>query len=132
MSTDQAGDGTDAILDVNPRTISPRRFRTSSTRSCRPAPRPPTGAPDDCPFSFWGADDDGYRNFAWSITEFPEIDAVSLSDGSFSTDSYGEARVTFERQRYDDSWEPDDYESSFSVYGTFEIDGDTVTITEME
>ena len=132
VSTDQAGDGTDAILDVNPTDDLTQALQDELDAQLQTCAASTDGAPDDCPFSFWGADDDGYRNFAWSITEFPEIDAVSLSDGSFSTGSYGEAKVTFERQRYDDSWEPDDYESSFSVYGTFEIDGDTVTITEME
>ena len=132
VSTDQDGDGTDAILDVNPTDDLTQALQDELDAQLQTCAASTDGAPDDCPFSFWGADDDGYRNFAWSITEFPEIDAVSLSDGSFSTDSYGEAKVTFERQRYDDSWEPDDYESSFYVYGTFEIDGDTVTITEME
>ena len=89
------------------------------------------GEPEGCPFYFWGADLDSYRNFAWTLTDIPTVDYVSLYDNSFTTDSYGEATVTFERQKYDDSWEPDDYDCSFYVYGSFEIDGDTVTITEM-
>ena len=89
------------------------------------------GEPEGCPFYFWGADSDSYRNFAWTLTDIPTVDYVSLYDNSFTTDSYGEATVTFERQKYDDSWEPDDYDCSFYVYGSFEIDGDTVTITEM-
>ncbi|MBM6695893.1 heme utilization protein [Bifidobacterium pullorum subsp. saeculare] len=89
------------------------------------------GEPEGCPFYFWGADLDSYRNFAWTLTDIPTVDYVSLYDNSFTTDSYGEATVTFERQKYDDSWEPDDYDCSFYVYGSFEIDGDKVTITEM-
>lgn len=89
------------------------------------------GEPEGCPFYFWGADSDSYRNFAWTLTDIPTVDYVSLYDNSFTTDSYGEATVTFERQKYDDSWEPDDYDCSFYVYGSFEIDGDKVTITEM-
>lgn len=132
VSTDQDGNSVDAFLSAEPTDELVQALQDELDAQLQTCAASTDGAPKGCPFSYWNADDDGYRNFAWSITEFPSIDYVSLSDNSFTTDSYGEAKVTFERQRYDDSWEPDDYEGSFYVYGTFEIDGDTVTITEME
>lgn len=84
--------------------------------------------PDGCPFGRYVYSSDRYRNFSWSITTSPTVDYISLDSGSFSTD-YGEATVTYEYQNYDETWEPDDYTDSFSVYGDFVIDGDTVTVT---
>lgn len=132
ISTDQAGGSVDAYLSAEPTDELVQAIQDELDKQLQTCAASTDGAPEGCPFSYWNADSDRYRNFAWSITKFPSIDYVSLSDSSFTTDSYGKAKVTFERQRYDDSWEPDDYESSFYVHGTFEIDGDKVTITSME
>lgn len=89
-------------------------------------------APDGCPFGFpYMAEDDDYRNFAWSINSYPKVRHVDLS-GTFETSSF-KAKATYERQDwFDDTWEPDDQEQTFYVQGKFRIDGDTVKVTHIE
>lgn len=84
--------------------------------------------PEGCPFSMYVFREDRYRNFAWSITETPEVDYVSLSSGMFST-GRGEAQATYEYLSYDDTWNAEDYSTSLYLYGSFTINGDKVTVT---
>ncbi|KFJ05543.1 zinc-ribbon domain-containing protein [Bifidobacterium tsurumiense] len=87
-------------------------------------------SPKGCPFSF-GYTSSDYRNFAWSITEYPTLDQVSVSSSSFSTDYDGEAKVTYEYNSgwTEEKWTPRDSTDSFSMSGTYAIDGDKVTVT---
>jgi len=41
----------------------------------------------------------------------------------------GEAKVAYEYKNYDDSWEPTDSSTSFSISGQFTLDGDKLDIT---
>lgn len=85
--------------------------------------------PEGCPFSMYGSDDD-YRNIAWNITEYPTVttDDLSIDSGSFYVYG-GEAKVAYEYKNYDDSWEPTDSSTSFSISGQFTLDGDKLDIT---
>ena len=87
-------------------------------------------SPKGCPFSL-GYTSSDYRNFAWSITEYPTLDQVSVSSSSFSTDYDGEAKVTYEYNSgwTEEKWTPRDSTDTFSMSGTYAIDGDKVTIT---
>ena len=77
----------------------------------------------------YGSDDD-YRNIAWNITEYPTVttDDLSIDSGSFYVYG-GEAEVAYEYKNYDDSWEPTDRSTSFSISGKFTLDGDKLDIT---
>lgn len=85
--------------------------------------------PEGCPFSMYGSDDD-YRNIAWNITEYPTVttDDLSIDSGSYYVYG-GEAKVAYEYKNYDDSWEPTDSSTSFSISGQFTLDGDKLDIT---
>lgn len=85
--------------------------------------------PEGCPFSMYGSDDD-YRNIAWNITEYPTVttDDLSIDSGNFYVYG-GEAKVAYEYKNYDDSWEPTDSSTSFSISGQFTLDGDKLDIT---
>ena len=82
---------------------------------------------EGCPFSFYTYSDDDFRNFAWSITKYPEVSDVDPNYGSFSA-SEGDVKVTYEYHSYDGSWSPENDSTSFYVYGTFSINGDKVTV----
>ena len=85
--------------------------------------------PEGCPFSMYGSDDD-YRNIAWNITEYPTVttDDLSIDSGSFYVYG-GKVKVAYEYKNYDDSWEPTDRSTSFSISGKFTLDGDKLDIT---
>ena len=73
-------------------------------------------------------DDDDYRNFAWSISSYPKITDIDLNNGTFSS-ARGKAKCTYEEKNSDDSWEPDDDSTTFSVNGGFSISNGKVKVT---
>ena len=85
-------------------------------------------APENCPFGFNLYDDDDYRNFAWSISSYPKITDIDLNNGTFSS-ARGKAKCTYEEKNSDDSWEPDDDSTTFSVNGGFSISNGKVKVT---
>lgn len=84
-------------------------------------------SPASCPFGYNVYDDDEYRNFAWSISKYPEIKDIDLENGSFTTKS-GKAKLTYEWQ-IGDEWEPSDTSDTFHANGSFAIKDGKVTIT---
>lgn len=84
-------------------------------------------SPASCPFGYNIYDDDEYRNFAWSISKYPEINDIDLENGSFTTKS-GKAKLTYEWQ-IGDEWKPSDTSDTFHANGSFAIKDGKVTIT---
>ena len=85
-------------------------------------------SPKGCPFSVYTyGDKKNFRNFTWSISDYPEVD-VDTDYGTFETE-YGEkVKYTYE-EKNSDGWEPEDGETTMSsMSGTFNVDGDKVTI----
>lgn len=85
-------------------------------------------APENCPFGFNVYDDDDYRNFAWSISSYPKISDIDLNNGTFSS-ARGKAKCTYEEKNSDDSWEPEDDSTTFSVNGYFSISNGKVKVS---
>ena len=84
-------------------------------------------SPDSCPFGYSIYDDDQYRNFAWSISRYPEIKDIDLENGSFTTKN-GRAKVTYEWKIVDD-WNPEDSSVTFRANGSFVIKDGKVIVT---
>lgn len=80
-----------------------------------------------CPFSYNAYDDEQYRNFAWSITKYPEIKDIDLENGSFTTKN-GKAKITYEWKIGDD-WDPEDSSETFRANGSFVIKDGKVIVT---
>ena len=85
-------------------------------------------APENCPFGFSVYDEEDYRNFAWSISVYPKISDIDLGYGTFSS-ATGKAKCTYEEKDFDDSWEPENDSSTFTVSGDFTIANGKVKVT---
>lgn len=85
--------------------------------------------PDGCPFGMYAYNEERYRNVKWTLVQAPTIDYVYLESGMFSTDYDGEVDVTYEYQGWDDEWEARDDSDTFSMSGSFVIDGDSLTVS---
>lgn len=88
--------------------------------------------PADCPFgdSFY-EDNSDYSNFSWSVSSYPEVDDVNMSDSSFSTASdSGEMDLYYQYRFFSgDDWQSDnDKRSIYEMNGTFSIDGNKVNV----
>ena len=85
-------------------------------------------SPKGCPFSVYTyGDKKNFRNFTWSISDYPEVD-VDTDYGTFETEYGEEVKYTYE-EKNSDGWEPEDGETTMSsMSGTFNVDGDKVTI----
>ena len=84
--------------------------------------------PEGCPFSMYGSDDD-YRNIAWNITEYPTVTTDDSASLGQLLRVRRRSKVAYEYKNYDDSWEPTDSSTSFSISGQFTLDGDKLDIT---
>lgn len=84
-------------------------------------------SPRNCPFEYavYG-DDSDYRNFAWTIVDYPTVDSLDMS-GSFALDG-GEAKVTYDYRSWSDEWSPQSESVDFSASGSFTIEGDRVSV----
>ncbi|KAB5605377.1 zinc ribbon domain-containing protein [Bifidobacterium jacchi] len=121
------GDSGVGTLEVEPTTALQNEIETQVKAKLDACAQSKEREPEGCPFSFYGSSDD-YRNFVWTISEYPTIGAISLDSGSFTTESSGEVKLTYDYKNYKDKWEPESDTNSFSVYGGFTIEGDKVSV----
>lgn len=120
-------DNNGGTLDVKPTDALSDAINTKVKDALDKCAASKDAEPEGCPFSMY--DSDSVRNVSWSIVDYPNISAddISLSGGSFYG-SDGEVKVTYEYQNFDNTWDPENDSTSYSVSGKFEIDGDKVTV----
>ncbi|MBW3095290.1 hypothetical protein KIH75_08075 [Bifidobacterium sp. 64T4] len=68
-----------------------------------------------------------YRNFSWKVEESPKVDDVNLDSGLFFSEA-GKLKISYD-WRLGGKWEHREASHSFRLNGTFEMKGDSVTIS---
>lgn len=123
LSTNSSDSGT---LDAQPTDKLTSEIDTAVKSKLDECAASTDAEPQGCPFSHYTSNSSRYRNFKWTIDGYPKVTSVSLSDSSFNTDE-GDVTANYE-YRYSDGWEPEDDSSTFSVYGTFTIKDNKVSV----
>ena len=123
LSTNSSDSGT---LDAQPTDKLTSEIDTAVKSKLDECAASTDAEPQGCPFGYYTSNSSRYRNFKWTIDGYPKVTSVSLSDSSFSTDE-GDVTANYE-YRYSDGWEPEDDSSTFSVYGTFTIKDNKVSV----
>lgn len=82
------------------------------------------GCPSDLGKVFSGPT---YRNFSWKLEESPKVDDVNIDSGLFFSEK-GKLKISYD-WRLGSRWEHREASHSFRLNGTFELKGDSVTIS---
>ncbi|WP_165775866.1 zinc ribbon domain-containing protein [Bifidobacterium scaligerum] len=120
-------DGNSGTLDVQPTDKLTSAIQDAVDAKLDECAESTEAEPSGCPFSYSTYNSQKYRNFSWSIDTYPEVNYISLSDGSYDTDYDGKVTVKYEYHYYD-GWESEDDWNYFSADGNFTIKDGKVTV----
>ncbi|KFI58994.1 heme utilization protein [Bifidobacterium gallicum DSM 20093 = LMG 11596] len=86
--------------------------------------------PAGCPFGTYMSSYDKYRNFSWTVSDYPTVTEsnISMEEGSFAVNN-GRMKYTYE-SKSSSGWTPEQSSTSIGyMSGSFAINGDSVDVT---